>query len=499
MLKSISLENYKCFKKKTDIEIKPLTILCGVNSSGKSSILKSLLMLKQSYDNESPYNEMTFNGEYTDNGFFDDIISHIYSEENVKQSFKLSNTFIITNTLDDSGYTPVKRQDITSFKELKRIYYKKRNVYRFEISIDIEVSKNNKNNTEDNILYFIENNIVNYSKIEIRLKDSNDCYMSDADGFIEIIKNNDKDDRIYNIRIRNIPDNNGYFQNNDFTCACYFSNMHLSNVYQTRMSDKTKALRPTILSLWKIAALQYKGIEFIAPLRQHPQRNYMINSNINSVGIAGENAPILLAKIEDKDVNTDVHCKYLHMDNIDDLRMKYGDIVQEWMDYIGLGKLNISHQGNSISINISEHNIADVGFGVSQALPVLVQGVYMSKDQTLLLEQPEIHLHPKMQLAMADFLITLSKHERNIIVETHSDHFVNRIIHRIMEDYRLNDIINIVFVSQNENKESEISLIQVDECKGIINAPDDFFSQFGTETKDIVDTGFKNMMEKIKK
>lgn len=69
MLKSISLENYKCFKNKTDIDIAPLTVLCGVNSSGKSSILKSLLMLKQSYENTLSFNEITFNGKYVDNGF----------------------------------------------------------------------------------------------------------------------------------------------------------------------------------------------------------------------------------------------------------------------------------------------------------------------------------------------------------------------------------------------------------------------------------------------
>ena len=64
MLKSITLENYKCFKEETTIDIAPLTVLCGVNSSGKSSILKSLLMLKQSYENVDATNQMTFNGKY---------------------------------------------------------------------------------------------------------------------------------------------------------------------------------------------------------------------------------------------------------------------------------------------------------------------------------------------------------------------------------------------------------------------------------------------------
>lgn len=57
MLESITLKNYKSFENETSIEIKPLTILCGVNSSGKSSIIKSLLMMRQTIEKESPYNK----------------------------------------------------------------------------------------------------------------------------------------------------------------------------------------------------------------------------------------------------------------------------------------------------------------------------------------------------------------------------------------------------------------------------------------------------------
>lgn len=89
MLKSISLENYKCFKDKTTIDIAPLTVLCGVNSSGKSSILKSLLMLKQSYENGSTLNSLSLNGKYTNNGLFKDTV---YSHK--EKSFTISNKFL---------------------------------------------------------------------------------------------------------------------------------------------------------------------------------------------------------------------------------------------------------------------------------------------------------------------------------------------------------------------------------------------------------------------
>ena len=123
MLKSISLENYKCFKEKTDIDIAPLTVLCGVNSSGKSSILKSLLMLKQSYENESSSHSLLLSGEYVDNGSFDDIIYHINKNDIKKDdSFKITNTYLIQDTSNEQGKNLVKRQDIVSFKELKRVF-----------------------------------------------------------------------------------------------------------------------------------------------------------------------------------------------------------------------------------------------------------------------------------------------------------------------------------------------------------------------------------------
>ena len=79
MLKSISLENYKCFKDETTIDIAPLTVLCGANSSGKSSILKSLLTLKQSVQSNNSEDYLTLNGELADIGNFNDIMSRCSS------------------------------------------------------------------------------------------------------------------------------------------------------------------------------------------------------------------------------------------------------------------------------------------------------------------------------------------------------------------------------------------------------------------------------------
>ena len=106
MLKTIKLKNYKSFKDETTIEIKPLTILCGVNSSGKSSIMKSLLMLKQSFQNHNSRGEVTYNDIYVNNGDFSSIA---FSNTN---SICISNSFVIKS---DSV------NDRDAYKELYRI------------------------------------------------------------------------------------------------------------------------------------------------------------------------------------------------------------------------------------------------------------------------------------------------------------------------------------------------------------------------------------------
>ena len=118
MLKSISLENYKCFEKlkvddKDELEIAPLTVLCGVNSSGKSSILKSLLMLKQSYEDNSVSNYILLNGKYIDNGTFNEVVF-----DNAKKSyFSISNSFEIKRKIDKIN------RDLMSHRDLCRLYY----------------------------------------------------------------------------------------------------------------------------------------------------------------------------------------------------------------------------------------------------------------------------------------------------------------------------------------------------------------------------------------
>lgn len=159
-----------------------------------------------------------------------------------------------------------------------------------------------------------------------------------------------------------------------------------------------------------------------------------------------------------------------------------------------LGDVDIKGENGQISVAFSEHNISDIGFGVSQVMPIIVQGLSMMKDELLLLEQPEIHLHPKMQMKMADFLIALADAERNLIVETHSDHIINRIVRRCLENPNLIDKISILFLSKSEDNSTKIEEIKIDTHLGIDEAPINFFDRYSSETDAIIQNGYRNMM-----
>ena len=170
-------------------------------------------------------------------------------------------------------------------------------------------------------------------------------------------------------------------------------------------------------------------------------------------------------------------------------------VVNSWLDYLDMGKYRIKKSDEEIiRLYIESHSIADVGFGVSQILPIIVEGSIMKQYQTLLLEQPEIHLHPKAQMKIADYLLSLALSKKSIIVETHSDHIINRIVRRCLENPALIDQVSILFLSKNDEGFTNIETINIDQHLGIDKAPKDFFDQYSSETDMIIQKGYANML-----
>jgi len=128
-----------------------------------------------------------------------------------------------------------------------------------------------------------------------------------------------------------------------------------------------------------------------------------------------------------------------------------------------------------ISSQSPEVQITDVGFGVSQILPVITLCYYVPEGSILVIEQPEIHLHPSVQAGLADVFIDAIKQKKiQVIMESHSEHLLRRLQRRIAEDEFQSDMSALYF-SESVNGESAIKRLEMDRYGNIRNWPQGFF------------------------
>ena len=134
-----------------------------------------------------------------------------------------------------------------------------------------------------------------------------------------------------------------------------------------------------------------------------------------------------------------------------------------------------------VSASSPEVSIPDVGFGVSQVLPVVVQSFYAPPNSTVMIEQPELHLHPAVQQNLADlFIAAVGSREdgnsRNLqfIIESHSEHFLRRLQRRIAEEKIGKDQVAIYFCDSGTGN-STIKPLEIDRYGNIANWPVGFF------------------------
>jgi len=127
-------------------------------------------------------------------------------------------------------------------------------------------------------------------------------------------------------------------------------------------------------------------------------------------------------------------------------------------------------------------NLTDVGFGVSQVLPVIVECFYVPSGSTIIFEQPEIHLHPSVQAELADLFIDAAVHVREgssersvqLLVESHSEHFLRRLQRRIAEGRLSHDQVALYFCEPT-NEGARMRELKTDLFGNIRNWPDHFF------------------------
>lgn len=479
MLRSIGFENYKCFER-AKVDIAPLTILCGVNSSGKSSIINSLLMMKQSYENTVMENNMSLNGAYIKCGSFEDISTN---KNNNPIKFCVEYELNRPAKYWKGQGTNESKTDIVGYKTLSKIFVNMYNIGKILVKSTILLKKNDNINA-------LQDNVVDEYDIELT------PYIDDKEQKKISISLKHQQNKEYRIVIENIPNSEPKIELG--SCVCYFENLTLVNAYaiSVRPSNiRIDGVLANIYLIFRINAMQFKNVKYLTPLRVYPQRNYILENEMDGVGLGGEYTPQIMRKYAGKKICGFVPPTEEKLQGVIKIK-KFERLVNLWMEYLGLGEYSLNQASEMIKLNVGDYNISNVGFGVSQVLPILVSGLLERGNELLMLEQPEIHLHPAAQMAIADFLLSMAINKRGLIIETHSDHIINRIIKRVLQDKsgELNNMIKIYYVDH----EKPITQILIDSQKGITNAPKQFFTQFGSESMEIAKIAMENYREGVK-
>jgi predicted ATPase len=215
---------------------------------------------------------------------------------------------------------------------------------------------------------------------------------------------------------------------------------------------------------------------YIGPLREHPQRLYTWSSqDILSVGSRGEAAvDALLASAGTAGGSDESPSPNSLLGKVNEWLRRLGmAVVIKLVPLASRGRyyeLRLRTAGTDVDVLAT-----DVGFGFSQILPLVVQSYLAPENSIIILEQPEIHLHPAVQADLADLLLEVAK-ERKIqfIVESHSEHFLRRLQQRIAEAEMTAQDVSIYFCEASPDG-SRATRLLVDEYGQITNWPKDFF------------------------
>lgn len=230
------------------------------------------------------------------------------------------------------------------------------------------------------------------------------------------------------------------------------------------------------------------SIFYLGPLREYPRREYpWAGASPVDVGRRGERTveAILSATQRGEKRNLGGKTRY----------KPFQEIVAYWLKELGLiHAFGIEEIGSGANlyravVRRDEYSplalLTDVGFGVSQVLPALVLLYYVPEGSTVVMEQPEIHLHPSVQSGLADVILTVAK-TRNIqvIVESHSEHMLRRFQRRVAEGEVKSDLVKLYFCDSAEG-ESKLVDLEMDIFGDIRNWPKNFF---GDEMTEIAET-----------
>jgi predicted ATPase len=236
------------------------------------------------------------------------------------------------------------------------------------------------------------------------------------------------------------------------------------------------------------------SLRYLGPLRDIPRAVYPLSGSIDArdLGLRGENAPAVFHQFKDQVIT------YIPPKNIETREPSAAPLsiaVQSWLQYLGviegISSKDLGKHGHELKVRIKgsslEHDLTHAGVGVSQVFPIILLGLLAEPDACLLIEQPELHLHPRVQSLLADFFLSLVFLKKQCILETHSEYLVDRLrlLTALTPGSELLQWFQIYFAEKNAIA-TNFRKVGITKYGAIPNWPEGFFDQSQDQTERIL-------------
>lgn len=240
------------------------------------------------------------------------------------------------------------------------------------------------------------------------------------------------------------------------------------------------------------------SVKYLGPLRDAPKPLYPLAPSADpyDIGLRGENTASVLEQHKGRRIRyiPSSHFKSPSIERRTVTRTLEAAVV-DWLQYLGIASSveskDMGKLGHELKVALAnsegKHDLTHVGVGVSQVLPILVMCLLAEADSTLVFEQPELHLHPKVQTLLGDFFLSMALCNKQCIVETHSEYLIDRLRFRIASAERepLTDNAKIYFV-EKPGPNSTFREVKINEFGAIVDWPDGFFDQSQQQAEEIL-------------